>query len=48
MGSGEGAFVEFENLLFDVTRSPWVTSSSGIIVLVLFFFEILYTSKKNG
>lgn len=47
MENGEGAFVEFENLLFDVTRSPWVTSSSGIIVLVLFFFEILYTSKKN-
>lgn len=43
---GRGLLLSLKNLLFDV-RSPWVTSSSGIIVLVLFFFEILYTSKKN-
>lgn len=44
---GRGLLLSLKNLLFDVTRSPWGTSSSGIIVLVLFFFEILYTSKKN-
>lgn len=44
---GRGILLSLKNLLFDVTRSPWGTSSSGIIVLVLFFFEILYTSKKN-
>lgn len=43
---GRGLLLSLKNLLFDV-RSPWVTSSSGIIVLVLFFFEILYTSKTN-
>lgn len=43
---GRGLLLSLKNLLFDV-RSPWITSSSGIIVLVLFFFEILYTSKKN-